>query len=270
MPRTVQIALLPSLISPAFLDSIDLAIVIDTLRFTTTACQALAAGATEIWTVSEVEEARRAAQAEHAKGRPTLLCGERECRPIAGFDLGNSPAEYLPDVIAGKQLIFSTTNGTRAVNAVRSVNRIALAAMVNRQAISNYASHSSNQHIGIVCAGTDGAVAMEDVLTAGALAERLTESVAACHLHGDSAHLALAAWRDVCGPQSAQVSKRIEHRFAACAGGNNLVKAGYEQDLHFAAQLDTLQAVPVAHPQCTPEPADSRCNALIFSTTKIA
>ena len=44
-----------------------------------------------------------------------LLGGEREGVKIEGFDLGNSPREYVEDVVSGKTVIFTTTNGTAAL-----------------------------------------------------------------------------------------------------------------------------------------------------------
>lgn len=37
------------------------------------------------------------------------------------FDLGNSPAECIPERVRGKRLFMSTTNGTRALERVRRV-----------------------------------------------------------------------------------------------------------------------------------------------------
>jgi 2-phosphosulfolactate phosphatase len=44
----------------------------------------------------------------------TLLGGERGSRKIEGFDLGNSPKEYVAEKVKGKRLILTTTNGTKA------------------------------------------------------------------------------------------------------------------------------------------------------------
>src|SRR5262245_9024917 len=112
MPRRVYVHLAPELFQSGDLHD-GVAVVIDVLRASTTIVQALAAGALAVIPCSEVDEAERLA----ARFRPgtALLGGERKGVRIAGFDLGNSPGEYTPAVLRGKTLIFTTTNGTRAL-----------------------------------------------------------------------------------------------------------------------------------------------------------
>ena len=90
-----------------------LVVVIDVLRASTTLITALAAGAREIIPCVEVEQARD--EAAQFAADEVLLAGEREALPIEGFDLGNSPAEYTPEQVAGKTIVFTTTNGTHAL-----------------------------------------------------------------------------------------------------------------------------------------------------------
>ncbi|EMI19200.1 2-phosphosulfolactate phosphatase [Rhodopirellula maiorica SM1] len=74
-------------------ETTDVAVVIDILRATTVMTVAIANGANEITTTCDVQTAREIA---NSLTPPPLLCGERACVPIAGFDCGNSPAEYSP------------------------------------------------------------------------------------------------------------------------------------------------------------------------------
>jgi 2-phosphosulfolactate phosphatase len=112
-----------------------LAVVIDTLRFTSTACVALQAGADSICVAAEVDAAR---SMKADLGISTLLCGERHCHRIEGFQLGNSPLEYTSEVVAEHALVFSTTNGTRAVEAAKGAQQILLASLLNRAAIVDW------------------------------------------------------------------------------------------------------------------------------------
>ena len=101
-------------------------IVIDVLRATTTITAALAAGAERVIPCGELDDARRVRE-ELAGGRPpvsALLGGERGGLPIAGFDLGNSPAEYTPERVAGRTIAFTTTNGTQAMLHCRQAGRV--------------------------------------------------------------------------------------------------------------------------------------------------
>ena len=90
---------------------------IDVIRATSTICQALASGYRRVLCAAEVEEARALREAL-GEG---ILGGERQAVRIPGFDLGNSPREYLEP--AGETLILSTTNGTRAVVAAAAALR---------------------------------------------------------------------------------------------------------------------------------------------------
>src|SRR5215218_3513126 len=92
-------------------------VVVDLLRATSTICQALAAGATEVVPFLEVSQALEAAE-KHGR-RDIVLGGERGGKRIDGFDLGNSPAEYTPATVGGRRVFFTTTNGTRALDHAR-------------------------------------------------------------------------------------------------------------------------------------------------------
>jgi 2-phosphosulfolactate phosphatase len=235
------------------------AVVIDTLRFTTSACQALQAGAHAVWVAASVEQAQALAQqltqqpAGPSTARP-LLCGERHCHRIAGFDLGNSPFEYTQQTVQDRDLVFTTTNGTLAIDAVDQLPHIVLAALVNRAAMCQHLLQCTAGDVVIVCAGTDGQVTWEDVLTAGALVDYLLKSTA-FELGDDTSRLAAAAWRETAYKALSSSQLRIDllRALSQALGGRNLLVAGYERDVSFAAQLDTLDAVPrnsPSQPRC--------------------
>src|SRR5688572_5542963 len=96
---------------PQFCAEHDLAdaavVVIDQLRASSTVCHALAAGAKDVVPFVEVD-ALLSAAGEYDRSQ-VLLGGERGGELIQGFDLGNSPAEYTPDVVFGKRILFTTT-----------------------------------------------------------------------------------------------------------------------------------------------------------------
>lgn len=228
----IQVALLPNLISAPS----ELAIVIDTLRFTTTACQAFKAGAEELQVASEIDQIRSMRDACSKAKNATALCGERHGHKIDGFDLGNSPYEYTSESVSGKSLFFTTTNGTRAISAAQEsgTTSVWLAALVNRHTVAQRLQSESPVSAQLICAGTDGQIALEDVLAAGAILAALQVSRAI--ITGDGAAIALAAWESY--------QARISNAFHTAAGGQNLIEAGYEKDLKFAAQVDYLNLVP--------------------------
>ncbi|MBT8397581.1 MAG: 2-phosphosulfolactate phosphatase [Gemmatimonadetes bacterium] len=123
--------------SPAVVDETSVegktAVVIDVIRATSTLVEALANGAKAIFPTLSTEEAVKLAS---SLGREdTLLCGERKGLKVEGFDLGNSPAEFTAEVVGGKQLVMTTTNGTRAFAAVEAADRVLAASFLNLSAV---------------------------------------------------------------------------------------------------------------------------------------
>jgi len=235
------------------------AVVIDVLRATTVMTTAGDHGATSMTTCGEIEAARELASrsAGDASGGRPLLCGERHCRRIDGFDLGNSPAEYSRDVVGGRPLVLPTTNGTRAIRAARHARRLLVASFLNLSATAT--AISDQRHIQLVCAGTNGQVSLEDVLLAGALVETLTAGNPdrGCN---DSAHLARAAWRQWVCPEPDAVQRasgravpldrgdgRWQRRLAAALrqslGGRNLLAVGFESDVDRCSRIDGIDGI---------------------------
>ena len=132
MPRPIRVHLLPGLFEPRELRG-GVAVVIDVLRATSTIVHALAAGAQAIVPCCEVEEARRIA-ATFPPGK-ALLGGERRGVMIPGFDLGNSPGDYTAEVVGGRKVVFTTTNGTGALLCAREARRVLTGALSNLGAV---------------------------------------------------------------------------------------------------------------------------------------
>ena len=99
--------------------------VVDVLRATTAMCAALANGARAIIPVASSEEAVRLGQT--LGNDDVLLAGERNCVPIPGFALGNSPLEMVETAVKGKVLIVTTTNGTKALLATQGAKAVYIA-----------------------------------------------------------------------------------------------------------------------------------------------
>ena len=104
-------------------------IVIDLLRATSTICQALASGAREVVPFLDVDDALAAAKGTDRAS--IVLGGERRGGKIPGFDVGNSPAEYTSQVVGGKRVFITTTNGTRAMHHARLASRVVLGSFLN-------------------------------------------------------------------------------------------------------------------------------------------
>ncbi|MBQ7060388.1 MAG: 2-phosphosulfolactate phosphatase, partial [Clostridia bacterium] len=141
-------------------------IVVDVLRATSSIISAINGGAVKV--VPTVDAGDAVALAQRLGVRECVLGGERGGVKINGFDLGNSPEEYLSRTVRNKTVIISTTNGTGALHSVRSADKILLGAMINRTAAAKAAAAEGNDIL-IVCAGTDGQPSADDLLTSGAL-----------------------------------------------------------------------------------------------------
>lgn len=238
-PQQLRVHLVPQLVEPEALAG-SVCLVIDVLRASTTMIHALAAGAREILVYQDVEEARQ--QAARLPAGSCLLGGERGGRPIAGFDLGNSPAEYSPQRVVDRSLAFTTTNGTRALWHCRFAVRVLVAAAVNRSAVC--ASVARDDRVDIVCAGTNGQVTREDALVAGAIAAPLTR--AGKRTICDQTRLAIAAWEQVvsgCGDEPTAVSQALAEAMRDSSGGRNLLDLGLGADIDAAAQVDARPLV---------------------------
>lgn len=215
--------------------------VIDVLRASTTIITALANGALRVRPMADVAAARACAA---ALGPGVVLGGERGGVRIDGFDLGNSPAEYARDRVAGRSLVITTTNGTAALEACRAAREILVGAIVNRSAVAAAVRQLAAADCGavhLVCAGTDGAVTAEDVLAAGAILDAALRDAPADELDAP-ARAAVDAFRHLAG--AADPRAALADEFRRSPGGANLVALGMEADLPRCAAVDTLAVVP--------------------------
>ena len=200
-------------------------IVIDVIRATSTICQALASGYQRVFCAPEVDEARAL---RDALG-DGVLGGERHAVPIPGFDLGNSPREYLEP--AGSTLILSTTNGTRAVVvAAQRCERVLIASLLNLEAVVDAVREAGDDAV-VVCAGVQGTMNLDDTFVAGRIVELLGwERTDAA----DAAARLVGTWSGA------------EEAFRASKSGRNLLENAphLEADIAFCARESVLDVVP--------------------------
>jgi 2-phosphosulfolactate phosphatase len=200
-------------------------VVIDVIRATSTICQALAAGYERVFCAPEVDEAR-ALRGALGEG---VLGGERHAVAIPGFDLGNSPREYLE--AAGATLILSTTNGTRAVvAAAQRCERVFIASLLNLDAVVGAVRDAGGDAV-VVCAGVQGTMNLDDTFVAGRIVEELGwERTDAA----EGAARLVGTWTGA------------EEAFRASKSGRNLLENAphLEEDVAFCARESVLDIVP--------------------------
>src|SRR5262245_51574858 len=140
-------------------------VVVDVLRATSTIVQALDAGYEAVFCCAEVEEARALA----AELGDALLAGERRKDPIADFDLGNWPREFLTP--RARAVVLTTTNGTRAlVEAAANCEVVLAGSLLNLSAVGE-AVRTRGEDVEIVCAGVVGHPSDDDTYCAGRIVE---------------------------------------------------------------------------------------------------
>lgn len=255
MPQYLQVHLLPQLVTADQLRG-GVAVVIDVLRATTTMTHALANGAKTVIPCQSIEEAHSLAaevvgvkrvpadeplSAEVRANSGVILGGERHGQLIPGFDLDNTPTKYAPVVVGGKTVIFTTTNGTKALQHCRTADRILLGSFNSLHALIALLA-DEKRPIHLVCAGTDGEVSTDDALCAGAIATGVWAARKWPKWGGDSLRLVMDLFTCRCQPMRELLGVLRES-----LGGRNLIELGLDADIERAARWDLFRTVPEFH-----------------------
>jgi 2-phosphosulfolactate phosphatase len=208
-------------------------VVLDILFATTTMVSALAHGATEVLPV--LDEAAARAQASNYAADSCVLAGELYAETLPGF-AHPAPLSLIEHGIAGKTVVYSTTNGTVAMSQAAGAARIYCGALLNARRV---AEHIVEQHPGqtvlIVCSGSMNNFNFEDFYGAGVLVERLGALMGAGADFSDSARAALAVSRQAALPEA----------LFECRVGRMMLGRGLRREVEFAAQVDAFPVVPV-------------------------
>jgi 2-phosphosulfolactate phosphatase len=208
-------------------------VVIDVLRAATTIAVALSNGAKEIIPVNTVERAVKISGSLF--GDHILRGGERNGRLIEGFNLGNSPDEYTTEKVRGKAIIYSTTNGSGAIDKAKYGRNVLICSFVNMASVLRFLrTHKGD--VTILCSGNNGRFSMEDSVCAGMLISRLVESEQDLDL-SDAAQASLALFRSF-GRSIPKMIRSSEH-------GQFLIQIGHEKDLDLCASVDCMDILPV-------------------------
>jgi 2-phosphosulfolactate phosphatase len=243
----VFVHLLPKLIPPGALRG-GVAVVVDVLRATTVMVHALAAGCEAVIPCGEIDEAK--AVAAKLPAGTALLGGERGGIPIPGFELGNSPGDFTPEICVGKTLVMTTTNGTRAILASLAAERVYIASFANLKATADELAvqlieNDRGRPAHIVCAGTEGFISLEDSLLAGALVSTLTRmafpSMAEkIPIANDEVFITHLEWL---GASQTGPVRPLAELLALGRGGRNVKRVGLGADIEAASQVDRFNLV---------------------------
>ena len=186
-------------------------VVFDVLRATSTIVTALAHGAAAVLPVADIAEA----QAWRKRQPDVLLAGERDGGRIRGelaggndFDLGNSPREFTPELVRGRTIVSTTTNGTRALRACAAAPTVLAGSFLNLAATARALGQLSPENMLLVCSGTGDAEAFEDTLAAGALVDLVWDESAAAGSARTARELFLRFQADLAGAMAHSANAR--------------------------------------------------------------
>lgn len=232
MKRTIDVCLSPDLMHLYPVEGITV-VVVDILRATSCMTTAIAHGVNSIKTFANLPECL--ACREHGY----LVAGERDGKKVDACDLGNSPFEYMDPALRGKDIAFTTTNGTLAISRSAGADQIVIGSFLNMSAVAAHLRNASTNVL-IVCSGWKGKVNLEDTLYAGALVELLADSYDhACDAPAIAQRLYEAGKYDM--KDFLKDSSHIKR----------LKRLNIEKDIDFCLTPDQYDVVPVIYENTT-------------------
>jgi len=214
------------------------AIAVDVLRATTTMATVLAAGGEAIQVFSDLDQLMEVSEAWPTEKR--LRAGERGGAKVPGFDLGNSPLDCTPELVQGRRLFISTTNGTRALQRVQDAKIVLASAFTNRAAVVQYLLEQQPETVWIVGSGWEGSFSLEDTACAGAIAHSVVQqtNLSLDELAGNdeviSAIALYSQWQD-----------NLLGLFHLASHGKRLLRLDCLEDLKYCSQTDILDVLPM-------------------------
>ena len=214
------------------------AIAVDVLRATSTIATVLAAGGEAVQVFSDLDQLIEVSEKWPSEKR--LRAGERGGAKVAGFELGNSPLDCTPELVQGRRLFISTTNGTRALQRVQDSPNLLAAALINRAAVVQFLLDKQPETVWIVGSGWEGSFSLEDTVCAGAIAHSLLQQTQLSpeELAGNdeviSAIALYSQWQD-----------NLLGLLHQASHGQRLLRLDCHEDLKYCSQTDILDVLPI-------------------------
>ncbi len=211
----------------------DVYIIIDLIRATTSITVMLERGAARVFTANTLEQAQQAVEVHPGR----LLCGERNALPLPGFDYGNSPAQFSQLDLTERELVLTTTNGSRAFYACPPQSIQLAGCFYNARAVATYAlalAQQRNCNIALVCAAESLYFALDDSTCAGYIALELQRLNPALDIH-ESVSAAAALYSTYPPPGLADY----------CRSARSVIAVGLKADIDFCMRQDESSTVPV-------------------------
>lgn len=223
----VDVCLSPALY-PSYQKEDDIVVVVDIFRASTTMCMAFSNGASALIPVADMDVARK------YKLDGFLVGAERNTRKVDFADFGNSPFEYTKERVQEKEVVFTTTNGTRAIEAAKTCKTLLIGAFSNIDSLAKQCIQAGNRVV-VLCAGWNNRVNMEDTLFAGALAQKLILENGATP-GSDTVNMSIRLWKSAKADPISFIKESDHYQ--------RLVANGVESDAAFCFEANTVKVVP--------------------------
>jgi 2-phosphosulfolactate phosphatase len=224
--------------SPALYDKFHnpdaIVVVSDILRASSAICTAFMNGAKQIIPVGSIEEAKK------YKDKGYLVAAERDGVKLDFADFGNSPYNFTSKRIKEKIVVYSTTNGTQAINLASKAFKVAIGSFLNIQALADWLISEKRQTI-ILCAGWKDRFSLEDSVFAGSLVQMLIDS-GIYETICDSSLAACDLWSLAKNDLIGYIQKAAQR--------NRLQKLGLDDVIEFCHTPDQTNIIPILNNNC--------------------
>lgn len=227
--RKIEVCYSPALFPVYYSNKNCVVVVIDIFRATSAICTAFQYGVSKIIPVSSVDEAR----VYQAQG--FIAAAERSGEVVEGFDMGNSPFSYMNPALKDREIVLTTTNGTKAIERAKAADQIIVGSFLNIQAVCNYLE-LQNKNVILLCAGWKDRYNMEDSLFAGAVVDQLKKNPIYTGL-ADSSLAANHLYASAKG-NLMEFLKPSSHR-------RRLERLNLDRDIEYCLQMNTMDLVPI-------------------------
>ncbi|WP_418792471.1 2-phosphosulfolactate phosphatase [Phosphitispora sp. TUW77] len=208
-------------------------IVLDIFRCSSTIVTALANGCAEIIPAVTLQEAKSILEKKHQKN--ILVAGEIRGLKCKNFKNGNSPLEFQEPLVKDKIIILTTTNGTKAIKYCKPAKQVLIGSFLNVDAVCSRALGYQKDII-IVCAGSEGKIALEDVLAAGyhvSVLKKQMPEIRFAELAKTFYYLYL------------YFKSNLKQVLLSTRSGINLQNLGYIDDIYYCLQENKFRVVPI-------------------------
>ena len=227
MSRTIEVCLTPALLSLYDIEK-SIVVVIDILRATSSITYGIDNGAEAIIPVSNVEDCL------NYSDKGYLLAAERNGEVVEGYDFGNSPFSYTKEKVAGKTIVLTTTNGTKAMHmAQERAHQVVVGSFLNLTALCNWLK-VQDKDVLLLCAGWKDKFNLEDTLFAGAVVNVLRKDF----VHFDDSCVAAEDMYLLAKDDLRNYLRKSSH-------SHRLEQLNIEEDVQFCLKQDLCTTIPV-------------------------